>query len=396
MTVLTSKPAVNIRSELADLKKPAGLAGAEMLSATTIVEQAALLGIAPKNIIKNGAMAINQRGSVAFVSDGSTAANTYALDRFKCQTSTALTLLDFTQSQVADGPSGFANCLQVEIDTIEVIAAAGDLFRISHFIEGFDIQGLGWGTSEAKSVTLQFWVNSTVPGTYAMYGHTSNGSTIINFTYTVEQADVWQQVVWVIPPLFTSAIDDDNTAGMELHWVLSAGSSFTGGAAAPVWEGYSDGQIAVGHEVDFGAIDASKFKITGVQLTKGSFPEGVPFEHKSFSDDLQDCRRYFQKYSGGSAIGLLNMGVMNTATNAQFFQNLVVEMRSAPAISSSNFGISTVGGTIAAASEVTVAAASGQFVRVIATIGTNFPVGSNVFPRVPSGATGFAAFDAEL
>ena len=90
------------------------------------------------------------------------------------------------------------------------------------------------------------------------------------------------------------------------------------------------------------------------------------------------------------------MGMMNTATNAQFFQNLMVEMRSAPAVSSSNFGISTVGGTIAVASQVTIAAASGQFVRIIATIGSNFPVGSNVFPRVPSGATGFIAFDAEL
>ena len=375
MTVLTSKPAVNIRSELADLKKPTGIAGEAMLSANTIVEQAALLGIAPKNIVKNGAMAINQRGSVAFVSDGSTAANTYALDRFKCQTSTALTLLDFTQSQVADGPSGFANCLQVEIDTIEVIAAAGDLFRISHFIEGFDIQGLGWGTSEAKSVTLQFWVNSTVPGTYAMYGHTSNGSTIINFTYTVEQADVWQQVVWVIPPLFTNAIDDDNSAGMELHWILSAGSSFTGGAAAPVWEGYSDGQIAVGHKVDFGAIDASKFKITGVQLTKGSFPEGVPFEHKSISDDLRDCQRYFQGdgrliQTGDGVIGYLQASAL-----------LPVEMRATPtAVIRDNAG--TTGKVSADSTNNVAGTTTGLSTTFVSAGANNVVIGNNVFMSV--------------
>jgi len=342
MTVLTSKPAVNIRSELADLKKPTGLAGAEMLSATTIVEQAALLGIAPKNMIKNGAMAINQRGTVAVVSDSGASAD-YALDRFFCQTTAALTLLDFTQSQVADGPSGFSNCLQVEVDTIEVIAAAGDLFRISHFIEGLDIQGLGWGTSEAKSITLQFWVNSTVPGTYAMYGHTSNGSTVINFTYNIEKADVWQQVVWVIPPLFTSAIDDDNSTGLQLHFILSAGSSFTGGAAAPVWEGYSDGQIAVGHKVDFGAIDASKFKLTGVQLTKGAFPEGVPFEHKSFSDDLRDCQRYFYR---PTIAGDLTGNTLGQAFSAAGVVGSFVykeTMRTVPAIVTFSIGNGTAG-----------------------------------------------------
>ena len=343
MTVKVSKPAINVREELADLRKPTGVAGEAMLSAETIIEQAALLGIAPKNIIKNGAMAINQRGSVAFVSDGSTAANTYALDRFKCQTTTALTLLDFTQSQVADGPSGFANCLQVEIDTIEAIATAGDLFRLSHFIEGFDIQGLGWGASDAKPVTLQFWVNSTVPGTYAMYGHTNNGSTIINFTYTVEQADVWQQVVWVIPPLFTSAIDDDNSAGMELHWILSAGSTFTGGAAAPGWVSFSDAQIAVGHEVDFGAVDASKFRLTGVQLTKGSFPEGVPFEHKSISDDLRDCQRYF--YRSATAGDLTGNTLAQAFNSAGVVGSFVYKetMRAAPAITRFSIGNGTAG-----------------------------------------------------
>ena len=348
MTVLTSKPAVNIRSELADLKKPAGLAGAEMLSATTIVEQAALLGIAPKNIIKNGAIAIDQRGAFAGVSvsgtSGSDRITGFGPDRFKLYMSETFTTLDATIRQTADGPSGFSTCLEIETITVETAAANGDLYAVQHLMEGFDVQGLGWGTSEAKPVTLQFWVKSNTPGTYpiSMY-MAEGGGDQVNFTYTIEQSEVWQQIVWVIPGNFAAAPANDNTVGLTINMAFAAGATYKGGGSQPNWGAYANNKWADGIEVDLGAIDGNYFRMTGVQLTKGSFPEGVPFEHKSFSDDLRDCQRYFYRPT--------TAGDLTGNTFAQAFNSSGVigsfvykeTMRATPAIVSFSIGNGTAG-----------------------------------------------------
>ena len=296
MTVKVTKPAINVREELADLKKPTGIAGEAMLRAETIVEQAALLGVAPNNIIKNGAMAVNQRGSTSVVSESNGATKTtYGPDRFKVN-SFSMVAVDYTIRQTADGPDGYSNCLEVEIDTVETVGS-NDLFRIQTFLEGLDIQGLAWGTSAAKPLTLQFWVKSNQIGTYGMYGHTPEGSTVINFAYTINQPNIWQKVVWVIPPLTSHAPNNDNTVGLELQWMLSAGSTFTSGGSQPNWTGLTNAKLVGGHLVDFGATDANYFRLTGVQATIGAFPEGVPFQHRSYGEELAACQRYHYLHS---------------------------------------------------------------------------------------------------
>ena len=294
MTVTVTQPTINVREELADLRKPTGIAGEAMLRAETIIQQAALLGVAPNNIIKNGAMALNQRGSTSLVS-GTGDKTAYGPDRFQLYLDSAYTALDATIRQTADGPSGFSTCLEVEVDTIEAVASTGDLFRVMHKFEGLDLQGLGWGTSAGKPLTLQFWVKSNTPGTYALYAYMAEGGgDITNFTYTINQSAVWQKVVWVIPPNTAAAPANDNTSGLEIGWILAAGTSYTSGGHATVgWEGYANNLLGNGQLVDLGAVDAQYFRMTGVQATIGAFPEGVPFKHQSYGEELALCQRYY-------------------------------------------------------------------------------------------------------
>jgi hypothetical protein len=298
MTVNITKPAINLRSELADLRKPTGIAGEAMLRAETIIQQAALLGVAPNNIIKNGAMAINQRGSTSLVS-GTGDKKAYGPDRFQLYLDSAYTDLDATIRQVADGPSGFSTCLEVEVDTIEAVASSGDLFRVMQKLEGLDLQGLGWGTSAGKPLTLQFWVKSNTAGTYSLYAYMpEGGGDIVNFTYTINQSAVWQKVVWVIPPNTAAAPANDNTASLEIGWTLAAGTLYTSGGHATVgWESYNNNLICNGQLVDLGAVDAQYFRMTGVQATIGAFPEGVPFQHRSYGEELAACQRYYNVVS---------------------------------------------------------------------------------------------------
>ena len=63
MTVKISKPAVNLREELNELKKPTGVAGEAMLRAETLQEQQALIGVGRRNLIINGDFDVWQRGT---------------------------------------------------------------------------------------------------------------------------------------------------------------------------------------------------------------------------------------------------------------------------------------------------------------------------------------------
>ena len=93
----------------------------------------------------------------------------------------------------------------------------------------------------------------------------------------------------------------------------------------------------------------------------------------------------------------MSMGAMYNTTTAQFTQNLMVEMRAAPSITTSNFGVSTLGGTISTTSAVSVSSATAQFVRVSATLASHsFSANTHVFARVPSNVSGYITFDAEL
>ena len=294
-----------------------------------------------RNILINGSFTISQRGNYTSATTiGNT--HTYYLDRWKSRANTVSGTLThstgypFTRSQTA---------------LLTATSAGTGYMQLDQLVETNFYQG--------QTVVLSAWIKSN-----------NSNARIGCYTGT-----------WSNP-----AIHSGNGSWEKLSVSFTVG---TGYATPLVRLGIlSDGSW------DVVSISSGDYiEVSEVQLEVGP---ATPFEHRSYGEELAACQRYYQKYSGGSAIGLLNMGAMYSATSAQFFQNLMVEMRSAPAVSSSNFGVSTMGGTISAASQVLIAAASGQFVRIIATIGTNFPIGSNVFPRVPSGATGFAAFDAEL
>lgn len=336
MTVKVTKPAVNLREELADLRKPTGIAGEAMLAADTIIQQAALLGVAPNNIIKNGAMAVYQRGAGTIVSDGSAAKEAFGPDRLKLYSTEAYTVLDATIRQTADGPEEFSTCSEVEIDTLEAVAAATDLLMLMYNFEGLDLQGLGWGTSAGKPLTLQFWVKSNTPGTYALSAYMpEGGGDIVTFTYTINQSAVWQKVVWVIPPNTAAVPANDNTASLVIRFVLAAGTTYKGGTPQPNWGANANNLHAAEQLADLGAVDASYFRMTGVQATIGAFPEGVPFQHRSYGEELAACQRYyFQKVSGTSQ----PLGIATYKLSSQVRLNIdfPVAMRAAPSIVTSN------------------------------------------------------------
>ena len=291
MTVSVTKPAINVREELADLRKPTGIAGEAMLRAETPQEQFNLIGAGRRNLIINGAMQVAQRGTSASLSGNGFTIDT--VDRMKVGRS-GIDNLGATVSQATDAPSGFSNSFKLDVTTAESSIASDEYYRgLQYTIEGHDLAGLGYGTSGAQSVTLSFWVKSSVTGKYALGVFRDEATDRVYAThYTVYVAGAWEYKTITIEGDTTDAITADNGNRFSFSWYLIAGSNYTGGNIVG-WETYgAAADLAAHHEVSWGTSTDDYWQITGVQLELGKI--ATPFEHRSYGEELALCQRYYE------------------------------------------------------------------------------------------------------
>ena len=241
------------------------------------------------NLIINGAMQVAQRGT-------STTTQGFAtVDRFKATSDGTMVAAVVTQSQDSTGPQGFSNSYKVSVGTSETVAAV-DYYYVSQAIEAQNLQQLSFGTSYAKSITLSFWVKSSVTGTYTVSIFRHDAQRIFPKTYTVSTANTWEKKVIVIDGDVTGTIANDNGRGIDLYWGLSAGSNYTTGTDG-AWAAYVGANFLPNHTADVIGTANATWQITGVQLEVGD--TATPFEHRSFGDELARCQRYYQTIGGG-------------------------------------------------------------------------------------------------
>jgi hypothetical protein len=115
-----------------------------------------------RNRIINGAMVIDQRNAGASVTptDGQ-----YTLDRWTFGVAQASKLTVQQNAGSVTPPVGFTNYLGVTSSSAYSVLT-GDYFIARQNIEGFNTADLNWGTANASSVTLSFWVRSSLTGTF--------------------------------------------------------------------------------------------------------------------------------------------------------------------------------------------------------------------------------------
>jgi len=243
-----------------------------------------------KNRIINGGMVIDQRNAGASVATSS-GNNLYSLDRWQTiysQTS------KFTIQQNAASvtpPVGFVNYLGVTSTSAYSVSSA-ESFVLRQPIEGNNVADLGWGTSDAKTVTLSFRVRSSITGTFGGSVTNAGENRSFPFSYTINSANTWTSVSVVIPGDTTGTWAATNTTGVKLFVGLGVGTTYSGPAGA--WAGatyYS----ATGATSVVGTSGAT-FYITGVQLEEGN--AATSFEHRMYGQELALCQRYYEKGKG--------------------------------------------------------------------------------------------------
>jgi len=261
-------------------------------------EDTAVHGV--RNLIINGAMQVAQRGT-----SGATGNGYNSVDRFRIA-SGGTSQWALTQTQETDAPTGFSKSTKYSCVTAETTLDAADWAGIQYTFEGQDLQHLSYGSASAQSITLSFWVKSSATGTFGVSLFQPNDSRIIGSTYTISSANTWEQKIITFAGDTTGIIDNVNTEGLRIYWLLAAGSSYTG-IDNTSWKAYAGNDFADGHVVNLIDSTSDNFYLTGVQLEVGD--TATPFEHRSFGDELARCQRYYYEYSGANSdwLGLGNV-----------------------------------------------------------------------------------------
>lgn len=282
-----------------------------------------------KNRIINGAMVIDQRNAGAAVTINA-AAVTYTLDRWRAFGVASAGVYTVQQnSGSVTPPAGYSNYLGIKTTTADASVAAGSLYFLGQFIEGFNFSDLAFGTANAKTLTISFWVYSSLTGTFGGSLSNSAYNRSYPFTYTVSSANTWQQISITIAGDTTGTwVGGTNGIGVSVNFDLGSGSSNLSTAGAWAGAGYIG---ATGDTKIIGTLNAVWY-ITGVQLEVGS--TATQFDYRDYGRELIMCQRYYAKLGGTGASGYMAIGsgIGRSGTLYSGYIKFPVTMRTAPTL----------------------------------------------------------------
>jgi hypothetical protein len=231
-----------------------------------------------RNRIINGDMRIDARNAGAAVTSG------YPVDRFQISNTSDGT---FSAQQDSSAPAGFTKSLKVTITSADSSLTTTQRLIIVQQIEGYNVADFGFGAADAQTVTLSFWVRSSLTGTFG--GSLLNGGSNRSypFTYSISAADTWEYKTITVAGDTTGTWATDNSSGMRVYIGLGAGPDVSGTAGAWAGANYAS---ATGATSVVGTNGAT-FYITGVQLEAGSV--ATSFERRSYGQELALAQRYY-------------------------------------------------------------------------------------------------------
>jgi hypothetical protein len=296
-----------------------------------------------KNRIINGDCRIDQRNAGASVTIDNT--GTYTLDRWRTYISVASKFSVQQNAGSVTPPTGFTNYLGVTSLSAYTVGAS-EQFGFSQFVEGLNVADLGWGTADAKSVTLSFWVRSSLTGTFSGTLKNSANNRSYPYTYTINSANTWEYKTVTVAGDTTGTWLTTNGIGIRLNFSLGAGATVSGTANA--WAG-SNVQSATGAVSVVGTSGAT-FYITGVQLEVGT--QATSFEYRQYQQELVLCQRYYEivgagacgawRSSTGTSMGLVyKVTKRGTPTSSAYTSNVSMLEPATAVRTTTSFSIAT-------------------------------------------------------
>jgi hypothetical protein len=272
-----------------------------------------------KNRIINGAMVINQRGF-----SGTPVSGNYTLDRWQYQSTQASKVTISQNAGAVTTPTGFNNYLGITSSSSYSVGAS-DAFLLVQFIEGFNFADLNWGTANAQTITISFWVYSSLTGTFGGAMQNYGVTRSYPFSYSVPTANTWTKIsVTIAGDTSGTWVGATNAGAATLVFGLGSGATYSGTSGA--WA--SANLVQPTSTVSVVGTSGATFYITGVQLEQNT--SATPFERRLYNQELANCQRYYYKTTQGGA-NAWGPGYNLNTTSSEIVVNFPVTMRASPA-----------------------------------------------------------------
>ncbi len=354
-------------------------------------QNTAATGFGFKNRILNGQMVIDQRNAGASVTVG---ASSYAADRWEAGEN--LLTGSLTVQQISDAPAGLNNSLRITVTAAGTAGAAENTY-LRQFIEGYNTADLAWGSANAQTVTISFWVKSSLTGTFSggLFNAGANRSYV--FTYAVNSANTWEQKTVTITGDTAGTWDTTNGRGIGVVFDLGSGSNQTGASgswtASLKWK--ATGSVSV-----IGTLSATWY-ITGVQLEKGS--TATSFDYRPYGTELRLCQRYYFKIQATATSQIFSNGYCDSTTVGRGAVNFPVTMRTNPTAleqsgTAANYSINVAAGGFNGSSVPSFINATPYASEISITVASGLTTGQGCALRsgTVSGANAYLGWSAEL
>ena len=240
-----------------------------------------------RNLIINGAMQVAQRGTTGTSQSGN---NNYVVDRFKVDILGSATV---THSQESAGaPAGFTKWLKLTPTVAEASLAATSYGTLSNKIEGYNFAHVNYGTADAQNVTVSFKFKTNKAGTYCMIHRNQGADRNYLHEFTPVADGNWQTITYTVPGDTTGTWNTTNSIGWRFELCIGNGTAYQSSTTGSWFSGTYFHSTP--NQVNFLDNTSNELGITGVQVEVGDTT--TSFEHRSYSDELQRCQRYYYRH----------------------------------------------------------------------------------------------------
>jgi len=270
-----------------------------------------------KNLVINGKLQVDQY-------DKSVTSDSFFVDRWKYNADAGSKA---TVQKDNESPVDFEESIFVTSSSAYTVPS-GETYKIRHCIEGYNIARLEFGTANAKTITLSFYVRSSLTGTFGGALRNSGATRSYPFTYSISSAGVWERKIVTIAGDTSGTWNVGNGIGIEIDFGLAVGSTFSGTAGS--WS--SNNYVSATGATSVLATNGATWYITGIQLEVGAV--ATPFEHRSYGDELARCQRYYYKIAAASNDRYF-MGQAESSTVFYGIMHAPVTMRTDPTLETS-------------------------------------------------------------
>ena len=339
-----------------------------------------------RNRIINGDMRIDQRNAGASLSVANT--GLYSVDRWRVSNSVSTVTVQQSSSVV---PTDFKNSLGLTVSTTDSTGS----HAVVQFVEGFNFSDFNWGSANAKTVTLSFWVRSSLVGTYGVGFQNSAQNRSYVATYTINAANTWEyKTITVTGDTTGTWIGSANGIGLSLEFDLGSASSYN--QAAGSWGTGANARRTSGC-VNWANTSGATFYLTGVQLEPGTV--ATPFERRSYGAELALCQRYYLIQNNTTSQPKTAIGWCFSTTRADIITAIPVTMRIAPSLTvtatASDYAIAVTNSAIACSAVPVLLTSTPYSAHIQYTVSSGLTAGQAVASYFNT-TSGYLGFSSEL